>query len=117
MERLYAISYGIVLRSNNHSGFKDLGVYIYNTIFNVDFVVEHILLRDYASNTIEYINKLRIYIKLLEENPYMGVDCKNKHINKKCRIIIFENYNIYYSIEKDYIKILKIINAKQLQKI
>ena len=41
----------------------------------------------------------------------------NKNINKKCRIIIFESYNIYYSIEKDYIKILKIINAKQLQKI
>ena len=30
--------------------------------------------------------------------------------------LIFESYNIYYSIEKDYIKILKIINAKQLQK-
>lgn len=58
MERLYAVSYGIVLRSDNQSGFKELGKYIYNTIFNIDFVVEHILLREYASNTIEYINKI-----------------------------------------------------------
>lgn len=58
LERLYAVSYGIVLRSNNQNGFKELGEYIYHTLFNVDFVIEHILLREYASNTIEYINKL-----------------------------------------------------------
>lgn len=58
MERLYAVSYGIILRSDNQNGFKELGEYIYNTIFNVDFVIEHILLREYASNTIEYINKI-----------------------------------------------------------
>ena len=28
----------------------------------------------------EYINKLKNYIKLLETNPYMGVDCKKKGI-------------------------------------
>lgn len=58
LERLYAVSYGIVLRSNNQNGFKELGEYIYHTLFNVDFVIEHILLREYASNTIEYIHKL-----------------------------------------------------------
>ena len=44
----------------------------------------------------EYKNKLRIYNKLLEENPYIGVEKKKKNINKKCRIIILESYNIYY---------------------
>lgn len=87
------------------------------TAFNDLDKIFKLIFEDKKNVAIEYINKLRKYIKLLEENPYMGVDCKNKHINKKCRIIIFENYNIYYSIEKDYIKILKIINAKQLQKI
>ena len=87
------------------------------TAFNDLDKIFKLIFEDKKNIAIEYINKLRIYIKLLEENPYMGVDCKNKKINKKCRIIIFESYNIYYSIEKDYIKILKIINAKQLQKI
>ena len=85
------------------------------TAFNDLDKIFKLIFEDKKNVAIEYINKLRIYIKLLEENPYIGVDCKN--INKKCRIIIFESYNIYYSIEKDYIKILKIINAKQLQKI
>ena len=87
------------------------------TAFNDLDKIFKLIFEDKKNVAIEYINKLRKYIKLLEKNPYMGVDCKNKHINKKCRIIIFENYNIYYSIEKNYIKILKIINAKQLQKI
>ena len=87
------------------------------TAFNDLDKIFKLIFEDKKNIAIEYINKLRIYIKLLEENPYMSVDCKNKKINKKCRIIIFESYNIYYSIEKDYIKILKIINAKQLQKI
>lgn len=86
------------------------------TAFNDLDKIFKLIFEDKKNVAIEYINKLRKYIKLLEKNPYMGVDCKNKHINKKCRIIIFESYNIYYSIEKDYIKILKIINAKQLQK-
>ena len=87
------------------------------TAFNDLDKIFKLIFEDKKNVAIEYINKLRKYIKLLEKNPYMGVDCKNKHLNKKCRIIIFESYNIYYSIEKDYIKILKIINAKQLQKI
>jgi len=57
LERLYAVGYGIVLRSFNHNGFRELSEYIYTTIFNKDKVIEHILLRDYASFTIEYIHK------------------------------------------------------------
>ncbi|MFY4808204.1 type II toxin-antitoxin system RelE/ParE family toxin [Aliarcobacter butzleri] len=87
------------------------------TAFNDLDKIFKLIFEDKKNIAIEYINKLRKHIKLLEENPYMSVDCKNKNINKKCRIIIFESYNIYYNIEKDYIKILKIINAKQLQKI
>ena len=87
------------------------------TAFNDLDKIFKLIFEDKKNIAIEYINKLRKYIKLIEKNPYMGLDCKNININKKCRIIIFESYNIYYSIEKDYIKILKIINAKQLQKI
>lgn len=58
LERLYAIAYGVILRSENNICFKELGEYIYNTVFNVDFVTEHILLREYASSTVEFINNL-----------------------------------------------------------
>jgi len=56
LERLYAVSYGIVLRSSNQNGFRELGNYIYRAIFDRDKVIEHILLRDYAKLTIENID-------------------------------------------------------------
>ncbi len=58
LERLYSVGYGIVLRSFNHNGFRELSEYTYDTIFNKDKVIEHILLRDYARFTIEYTDKL-----------------------------------------------------------
>lgn len=54
-ERLYAVAYGITLRSNSQKGYKELAEYIYNNIFNVDNVLEHIMIRDYAKLTVEYI--------------------------------------------------------------
>lgn len=75
LERLYAVGYGITLRSTNYNGFKELGDYIYQTIFNVEAVVEHILLRDYAKLTVEYINdKLSLNIDLKKvQPPYRSV--------------------------------------------
>jgi len=70
LERLYSVGYGIILRSFNHHGFKELSNYIYNTIFNKDRVIEHVLLRDYARFTIEYISKLiKINIDLKKIHP------------------------------------------------
>lgn len=54
-ERLFAVSFGVVIRLENYAYLKELGEYIYNTIFNKDEVYPHILLRDYARNTIDYI--------------------------------------------------------------
>ncbi len=56
LERLYAVGYGIVLRSSNKNGFEDLGKYVYKFIFNQDEVIEHIMLRDYAKLMIESIS-------------------------------------------------------------
>jgi len=58
LERLYAVGYGIVLRSSNQNGFENLAKYVYRTIFDKDIVVEHVFLRDYAKLTVEYINNL-----------------------------------------------------------
>lgn len=57
-ERLYAVAYGIVLRSSRRNEFEALALYIYKTIFDVEYVVEHILLRDYAKLTVDYIHSI-----------------------------------------------------------
>ena len=48
------------------------------TAFNDLDKIFKLIFEDKKNVAIEYINKLRKYIKLLEKNPYMGVDCKIK---------------------------------------
>lgn len=73
LERLYAVAYGIVLRSNKSDSFIKFGKYIYNTIFNQDEIVEHILLRDYAKLTVEYINNIfELNIDMVKVLPPYG---------------------------------------------
>lgn len=55
LERLYAVIYGAVLQNSyivEH--YSNLVEYIHKTIFVKDEVYPHILLRDYARNTVEY---------------------------------------------------------------
>jgi hypothetical protein len=63
-ERLFAVSFGVVIRLENYDYLKELGEYIYHTIFNKDEVYPHILLRDYARNTIDYISYLGIALDM-----------------------------------------------------
>lgn len=63
-ERLFAVSFGVVIRLENYTSLKELGEYIYNTIFNKGEVYPHILLRDYAKNTIDYISYLGITLDI-----------------------------------------------------
>lgn len=63
-ERLLAVSLGVVIRLENYTYLKELGEYIYNTIFNKDEVYPHILLRDYAKNTIDYISYLGVTLDI-----------------------------------------------------
>jgi hypothetical protein len=59
-ERLFAVAYGVVLRTEDTKNQKELAEYIYKVIFDKDEVIPHILLRDYAKNTINYIHYLGI---------------------------------------------------------
>jgi len=63
-ERLFAVAYGVVVRIEDNEGLKELGEYIYETIFNHDEVYTHILLRDYAKNTIDYIDYLGVKLDI-----------------------------------------------------
>lgn len=64
LERLYAVSYGCVLRSVDKNSIKELSKYVYNEIFSKKMVYPHILLRDYARGIIEYVLYLGIEIKI-----------------------------------------------------
>lgn len=55
LERLYAAVFGGVVRSGELELHREVANYIYQEIFNKPEVYPHILLRDYARQTIEYI--------------------------------------------------------------
>lgn len=54
-ERLYAITYGCILRTEQKDSIQLIGNFVYTQIFNQGNPPEHILLRDYARNTAEYM--------------------------------------------------------------
>ena len=54
LERLYAVAYGCILRTEKNESIKLIAQYIYKTIFNNGNPPIHILLRDYARNAVEY---------------------------------------------------------------
>ena len=76
------------------------------------FNIFDIIYQDKPSVAIEYIFKLEEYIELLESNPKMGIECKYKNINKDCRILIYENYLIFYKINNNDINIMRILNSR-----
>lgn len=62
-ERLYAITYGVILRLDDYKNpiLKDLGELIYKNVFLSKKPVAHILVRDYAKCTIDVLAKEKVY--------------------------------------------------------
>lgn len=54
LERLYGVVYGCVLRTENNENIIKIAKVVYNYVFKNSNPPKHILLRDYARNTIEY---------------------------------------------------------------
>ena len=54
LERLYAVAYGCILRTEKDDYIKIIAQYTYDTIFKNGNPPIHILIRDYARNVIEY---------------------------------------------------------------
>ena len=54
LERLYGIAYGCVLRTSKDNSIRKIAQYVFDHIFKEGNPPAHILLRDYARNTIEY---------------------------------------------------------------
>lgn len=64
LERLYAVCLGCVVRSKDVIHIREICLYIYEHIFNVDEVYPHILLRDYARETIEYAISVGVVLSI-----------------------------------------------------
>lgn len=54
LERLYAVIYGCILRTESNESIIKIANVVYNYVFKKGNPPKHILLRDYARNTIEY---------------------------------------------------------------
>lgn len=58
-----------------------------------------------------YFERLEKAIDNLAYSPFMGVECTKKNIRANCRILIVDNYLVFYSYNSDVnsIKILHIV--------
>lgn len=56
-ERLYAVTYGCILRTKNAQDIRQIGQYVYENIFKDGTLPKHILWRDYACNSVDYAVK------------------------------------------------------------
>lgn len=54
VERLYAVAYGAILRTNNDKQIKDFATFIFNQVFKNRNPIEHHLVRDYARGVVEF---------------------------------------------------------------
>lgn len=98
-ERLFAVAFGVVVRLEKYDNLKELGEYIYSTIFNKEEVYPHILLRDYAKNTIDYISYLRIKLEIdfnKVKPPYKSFLPKLKKLPTN------EDIDVYQDRDKNY---------------
>lgn len=75
-ERLYAIAYGCILRNEDINSINKIATFVYNSVFKNGNPPKHILLRDYARNTVEYgiykNPKLKVDVKLIRP-PYKSI--------------------------------------------
>ena len=72
----------------------------------LDFIAE-----DSSERALAFIERLKSSIELLITFPGLGVSCQSKGILEDCRVMIFESYLIFYTVLKENILVLSIINA------
>ncbi|MFN3782302.1 MAG: AVAST type 2 anti-phage system protein Avs2 [Spirosomataceae bacterium] len=76
-ERLFAVAYGCVLRTGQREKIKELSEYIFKTVFSdPTSVIPHILLRDYARESIEYAHYIGIELSFelsMIRPPYQSI--------------------------------------------
>ena len=86
---------------------------IYTELAEQDlFSLFELITEDKPSVAVAYIDKLEEHIELLQDNPHLGLECKAKKVYLNCRVLIYEDYLIFYKISHNDIHILRILNSK-----
>ena len=89
-ERLYAVAYGVALRTSSIEGLRYLGRYVYDAVFKHGNPPKDILLRDYARNTVEYacykagltsVNMKKVRPPYSSELPQWPTDEEVEHLH------------------------------------
>jgi len=70
-----------------------------------------LIYNDKPMTAIEYIDKFDTFIILLEENPFIGIEYRHKKIDRDCRVLVYENYLIFYTVAREEVVIIRILNA------
>lgn len=89
-ERIYAVAYGVALRTSSNEGLTKLGKYVYDTIFKSGTPPKDILLRDHARNIVEYasykagltkVNMKKVRPPYTSELPKWPTDEEVEHLH------------------------------------
>jgi len=67
---------------------------------DLENAIAHIA-KESIKNALNYLKNYEDKIELLQLNPYMGVECKNKRINRDCRILLYKSHIIIYKVNTD----------------
>jgi len=93
--------------------------YTQDSLDELDELIAHIY-QDSPSRAKSYLTRIEKAISNLSIFPNVGVMCSKKHINVDCRILIVDNYLVFYHYAQQYklVKILHIVYGNiQYQKL
>ena len=63
-------------------------------------VILDFIAQDNLQRAQDYLQFLQTSIVKLADFPKLGVECKRKHIRRNCRVLIIEEYLVFYQIDE-----------------
>ena len=57
--------------------------------------------KESVTNALNYLKRYEKKIELLRQNPFIGVECKNKLIKRDCRVLVHESHIIIYDLDEE----------------
>lgn len=74
-------------------------LYLERSFNDLETILDYIS-KDSSELALEYLEFLKSGIAKLADFPKIGVLCKRKNIRRECRILIIENYLVFYKIDE-----------------
>ena len=81
---------------------------------DIEEAISHIA-KESIANALCYLSGYEEKIEILLLNPYMGVECKAKKINRDCRVLVYKSHLVIYRVDKDNseVFIIRIYHASE----